>query len=119
MDIPLPAVSHRIKDHRQGRSRRAHITAGEIEDAAGDDEQPQDIHHSHAPHDRPENLYDERIDIENSGRLVVPKVAIKELAVEKSLPNHTVSGLVPADGKAQVGKRPQEDHYQSTKKPDA
>ena len=54
MDVSLPAVSRSVEDYRQGGGWRPQITPGKIEDAAGDDEQPQNIHHAYAPHHGPE-----------------------------------------------------------------
>ena len=47
------------------------------------------IHDADGPHDRPEDFHDQRVDIKDSWRLVVPEIAIKELAVQEALPDYT------------------------------
>jgi hypothetical protein len=108
MDVPLTAVAAGVENHRQRPARVPQVTPGKIEDAAGEDQEPQNIHHSHGPHHRPEDSYYQRIDIEDSGRLVIPKVAIEKLAVQKALPDDAIGGLISSNQVAKIGKSSQE-----------
>jgi len=49
---------------------------GKEEDAEGNRDHPEDINNSHRPHHRPENLHDDRVDIEDTGG-VCPEITIE------------------------------------------
>jgi hypothetical protein len=66
-----------------------------------------------------EELPQQSVDCENAGRLIVPKIAVESLPFEESLTYDQVSGLVAADGIADVGDRSEENEKQRRKKPKA
>ena len=119
VDVTLAAVTADIENHRQRRARVSQISPGKIKEAAGENQEPENVHGTDGPHYGAEDLYDHGINVENPGGLVIPEVAIEKLAVQKSLPNDAIRGLISSNDVAKVGKRPEKNQDKRSVEPGA
>ena len=109
VQVSLTAMAAGVENDRQHTPSRSQVAPRKVENAGGNDQQPQDIDNPNGPHHWPEDLYDWRVNIKNSRGFVIPEVTVKQLSAQQALRDHAISGLVAAKGVANIGQRPQKD----------